>query len=74
MTETTTVLRRLKAYADGKPLPQGDTLPMAIARNPDILIVSFVRMGGETAPWGIAWMRLRRSSPSEWASGASAVS
>jgi|SRR5882724_3172558 len=49
------VVKRLKAWAAGKPLPRGSTLHVHIAQNPDLLIVAFVRMGGESAPWGIAY-------------------
>src|SRR5262245_47905683 len=49
------VVRRLKAYAAGKPLPIGEKLRTRIAPDADILIVAFVRMGGESSPWGIAF-------------------
>ena len=47
--------RRLRAYAEGRPLPRGSTRHLPIARGVDSLIVAFVKMGGESSPWGIAW-------------------
>lgn len=48
------VLNRLRAHHSGKPLPQYDTIHFPIAKNHDLLILSFLRMGGESAPWGLA--------------------
>ena len=48
------VVERLKAWAAAKPLPRGSTRHIHIADDRDLLIVAFVRMGGESAPWGIA--------------------
>lgn len=48
-------VRRLQAWHAGKPLPAYSTRHFAIAANGDLLIVAFVRMGGESAPWGIVW-------------------
>src|SRR5260370_6109562 len=50
------VVNRLKAWAAGKPLPRGSTRHVYVAGDPDLLIVAFVRMGGESAPWGIAYV------------------
>lgn len=49
------VVRRLKAYHLGRSLPCGETKHLHIANDDDVLIVSFVRMGGESRPWGIAY-------------------
>jgi hypothetical protein len=49
------VVRRLEAFHGGKPLPQGETLRVRRLAPADILVVAFVRMGGESAPWGIAY-------------------
>jgi len=48
------VVKRLRAWAAGKPVPRGSTRHVHIADNRDLLIVAFVRMGGESAPWGVA--------------------
>jgi len=49
------VVRRLKAYHEGRPLPRGETRHLHVGRSEDVLIVAFVRMGGESRPWGIAY-------------------
>ncbi len=46
---------RLKAFQAGRPLPLGQTLRVWVAPPGNVLIVCFVRMGGESAPWGIAF-------------------
>ena len=48
------VLHRLRAHHAGKPLPRYDTIHFPIAKNQDLLILAFLRMGGESAPWGLA--------------------
>lgn len=47
--------RKLQAWQAGQPLPRYDTLHHAIAPPSQIMIVAFVRMAGESRPWGIAW-------------------
>lgn len=49
------VVRRLKAFHEGRPLPRGETRHLHVADDEDILMVAFVRMGGESRPWGIAF-------------------
>lgn len=48
------VLLRIEAFRGGAPLPLGKTFPWPRSRNEDRLIVAFVRMAGESLPWGIA--------------------
>lgn len=48
-------IKRLQAWHAGRPLPAYSTRHFAIAENDELLIVAFVRMGGESAPWGIVW-------------------
>lgn len=48
------VLRRLEAWHEGRPLPRYSTIHHHIADPVDVLVLAFVRMGGESAPWGIA--------------------
>lgn len=50
-------LRRLRAFGKGRPLPRGETLHFPLAKPEDILILAFVRMGGESGPWGVAFGR-----------------
>lgn len=49
------IIRRLIAHAEGGPIPRGATRQMHIASDEDLLILAFVRMGGESRPWGIAF-------------------
>jgi len=49
------VAERLRAYAEGRPLPSGATITVPIAEPEDRIVLSFVRMGGESLPWGIGY-------------------
>ncbi len=51
------VMQRLRAWNEGTPLPRGETLHFPLAKAPDTLVLAFVRMGGESSPWGLAWGR-----------------
>lgn len=51
------LLRRLRAYGDGKPVPYGRTKHLEMPPSAQVLLVAFLRMGGETAPWGVGWKR-----------------
>ncbi len=52
---TDEIVRRLAAFHQGRPLPLGKTMHFPVARQEDILIVAFARMGGESLPWGIGY-------------------
>ncbi|MFO0609378.1 MAG: hypothetical protein U0324_39805 [Polyangiales bacterium] len=54
MSDLDAVLR-LRAWIDGRPLPLRDTAPWPRLAPADVLVVAFVRMAGETAPWAVAW-------------------
>ena len=49
------VVRRLRAFEQGRPMPKGETKHFALVDDPNLLIVAFLRMGGESRPWGIAY-------------------
>ena len=49
------LLLRLKAFKEGRPLPRGETRHFPLAEGDETLILAFVRMGGESSPWGIAF-------------------
>src|ERR1051325_1087713 len=51
------VVRRLRAFQKGKPLRSGEKLRVPRLDPSQILILAFVKMGGESAPWGIAYGR-----------------
>ena len=48
-------VRRLRAHQLGAPVPTTSTIHHHLANPADQLIVAFVRMGGESSPWGVAW-------------------
>ena len=52
---TRDVARKLLAWQAGAPLPRFNTLHHAIAPPTQTLVAAFVRMAGESRPWGIAW-------------------
>lgn len=54
MTATLETIRRLQAWSEGKPLLRGDVVNVHVTNDEDLLIVAFVRMGGESRPWGVA--------------------
>lgn len=48
------VIQRVEAWRRGAPVPLGETLPWPRVSAADRLIVAFVRMAGESRPWGVA--------------------
>jgi hypothetical protein len=52
---TREIVQKLHAYHQGTPLPRGETLRVHVADDRDLLVVSFVRTGGASRPWGIAF-------------------
>lgn len=55
MESIRTIARKLEAWKAGRPLSRYDTIHHAIMPPHQVLIVAFVRMAGESRPWGIAW-------------------
>lgn len=51
------VVRRLRAFERWRALPRGETLRVNRLPSEQSLILAFVKMGGESAPWGIAYGR-----------------
>lgn len=49
------VSRKLRAWELGKPILRYSTIHHAIVPPDQALVVAFVRMAGESRPWGIAW-------------------
>jgi hypothetical protein len=58
---TDEVVRRLRAFEKGKPLPSGEKVRIPRLDPPQIFVLAFVKMGGESAPWGIAFGRPGRA-------------
>lgn len=54
MTNELRTTRRLRAWHEGRPLPRGQKVNVHIGDDDEILCLSFVRMGGESLPWGVA--------------------
>ena len=54
MSNDLETIRRIKAWHDGKPAPRGAVINTLVADDDDVLVVSFLRMGGESRPWGVA--------------------
>jgi hypothetical protein len=50
------VLQRVRAFAAGGPVARGKALHFRKPAAQDLRI-AFVRMGGESAPWGVAWAK-----------------
>lgn len=55
MTSVRAIARKLEAWQVGQPLPRYDTIHHAIMPPDQTMIVAFVRMAGESRPWGVAW-------------------
>jgi len=58
---TRDIVRQLEATKISQPIPRYSTLHVRLVDNP--LMVAFVRMAGESRPWGIAYGRLNDSAP-----------
>jgi hypothetical protein len=54
MTLSLETIRKLHAWRDGSPTSRGDVLNVHITEPEDLLILAFLRMGGESRPWGVA--------------------
>jgi hypothetical protein len=52
MTTGNEITRRLTAWSKGRPIYRGSKLRLRSSSVPDVLIAAFVKMGGESAPWG----------------------
>ena len=50
-----TTIRKLLAYNMGRPLPRGSKLSVPIRETRQPLVLAFIRMGGESRPWGVAY-------------------
>ena len=55
MSASLETVRRLTAWAAGSAIPRGDVINLHIADDEDLFIVAFLRMGGESRPWGVAY-------------------
>lgn len=55
MSTVRNAARKLRAWQRGEPIQRYDTIHHALVSAEQTLIVAFVRMAGESRPWGIAW-------------------
>lgn len=55
MSNGSVVKKKLRAWEAGRPVARYDTIHHAVMPAPQVLLVAFVRMAGESRPWGIAW-------------------
>ncbi len=54
MTDELRTIRRIRAWHEGRPLPRGEKVNVHVGDDDEILVLSFVRMGGESSPWAVA--------------------
>ena len=54
MNATLETIRRLQAWSAGKPIERGEVVNVHVADDANLMVVAFVRMGGESRPWGVA--------------------
>lgn len=55
MSEGLETVRKIWAWNEGKPRPRGETVNVHVGDDDDAMIVTFLRMGGESRPWGVAF-------------------
>lgn len=55
MSSSLETIFRLRAWKDGKPLQHGEKINIAVVDDDDLMIIAFLRMGGESRPWGVAF-------------------
>jgi hypothetical protein len=48
---------RLRAFLTGKPVARLECRPLPVVAARDRMLAVFLRMGGESSPWAIAWKR-----------------
>jgi hypothetical protein len=49
------LVRRLRAWSVGGPVAKGTTVQVGISDQKNRFLLAFIRMGGESRPWGVAW-------------------
>lgn len=55
MSASLETIFRLRAWKDGKPLRHGEKTNVFLADDDDLMVIAFLRMGGESRPWGVAF-------------------
>ena len=59
MSNDLETIRRVHAWHTGRPIERGATLTCHVASDDDAMLAAFLRMGGESRPWGMAIGTLR---------------
>ena len=54
MTNDLETIRRIHSWHEGHPIARGAVLNRHEGADADVLVLAFVRMGGESRPWGVA--------------------
>lgn len=54
MTTSLETIRRLHAWKEGRPIPRGEVVNVHVTDDENLMIAAFLRMGGESRPWGVA--------------------
>ena len=54
MSNDLETVRRIRAWHEGSPTPRGSVVNVHVGADDDVLVVAFLRMGGESRPWGVA--------------------
>jgi len=55
MSASLETIFRLRAWKEGKPLRHGEKINVFVADDDDLMVIAFLRMGGESRPWGVAF-------------------
>lgn len=55
MSASLETVRRLNAWSAGAAIPRGEVINVHVADDEDLFVVAFLRMGGESRPWGVAY-------------------
>lgn len=50
-------VKKIRAYEKGKPLPRREKKMVRVLPDNQTVYLSFIRMGGESLPWGISWSK-----------------
>jgi len=54
MSNDLETIRRIRAWHEGAPTPRGSVVNVHVGADDDVLVAAFLRMGGESRPWGVA--------------------
>lgn len=64
MSKDIEIVRKIRSYQLGKPIPRRQKKSIAIIPAERTFFLSFVRMGGESLPWGMIWGQIDKKPES----------